>query len=175
MHGVILPVKALRATSGALVVSGYLSRSYVCAVARASSFTELLCFTEFSARGVLAYFEFFFPTEFLIQCDGCWEWGWVWQTGLVAGLWLGQAFGVFLLPGFGVGSSSPQVPRHPTSMCDAGIKFAIFQHTGNKIQICPEHGNEIHVPHNRHHKVSSLMKSHQNTQNYIKYEVYENV
>ena len=43
-------------------------------------------------------------------------------------------------------------------------------------QICPEmHGNEIPVHHNRHHKVSSLMKSHQNTQNYIKYEVYENV
>ena len=44
------------------------------------------------------------------------------RAGLVAGLWLGQAFGVFLLPGFGVGSSSPQVPRHPTSMRDAGVK-----------------------------------------------------
>ena len=54
MHGVILPVKALRANSGALVVSGYLSRSYVCAVTHASSFTE------FSARGVLAYLDFFF-------------------------------------------------------------------------------------------------------------------
>ena len=43
-------------------------------------------------------------------------------------------------------------------------------------EICPEmHVNEIHLPHNRHHKVSSLMKFHQNTQNYIKYEVYENV
>ena len=60
MHGVILPVKALRATSGSLVVSGYLSLSYVCAVARASSFTEPRNFTEFSARGVLAYFEYFF-------------------------------------------------------------------------------------------------------------------
>jgi len=32
--------------------------------------------------------------------------------GLMAGLWVGQAFGVLLLPGFGVGSSnsSPQVP-----------------------------------------------------------------
>ena len=39
----------------------------------------------------------------------------------MGGLWLGQAFGVFLLPGFGVGSSSPHVPRHPTSMCDAGV------------------------------------------------------
>ena len=49
MHGLILPVKALRATSSALVVSGYLLRSYVCAVARASSFTEPRTFTEFSA------------------------------------------------------------------------------------------------------------------------------
>ena len=114
MRGVLLPVKAMRATSGALVVSGYLSRSYTCDIARASSFTDSRSFTEFSARG-------FFSTEFLIQCDGCWEWGWVWRAGLVAGLWLGQAFGVFLLPEFGVGSSSPQVPRHPTSMCNAGV------------------------------------------------------
>ena len=41
----------------------------------------------------------------------------------MTGLWLGQAFGVFLLPGFGVGSSSPQVPRHPTSMCDTGVNL----------------------------------------------------
>ena len=37
------------------------------------------------------------------------------------------------------------------------------------------HVNEIHLPRNRHHKVSSLMKFNQNTQNYVKYEVYENV
>ena len=37
-------------------------------------------------------------------------------------------------------------------------------------EICSEmHVNEIHLLHNRHHKVSSLMKFHQNTQNYIKY------
>ena len=43
-------------------------------------------------------------------------------------------------------------------------------------EICPEkHVNEIYLPHNRHHKVSSLTQFHQNTQNYIKYEVYENV
>ena len=35
--------------------------------------------------------------------------------------------------------------------------------------------NEIHLPHNRHHKVSSIMKFHQNTQNYIKYEASENI
>ena len=42
--------------------------------------------------------------------------------GLVAGLRVGLACGVLLLPGFGVSSSSPQVPGHPTSTCDAGVK-----------------------------------------------------
>ena len=60
-------------------------------------------------------------TELLALCDGCLGWDWVWRAGLVAGLRVGQAFGVLLLPGFGVGSSSPQVPGHPTSMCDAGV------------------------------------------------------
>ena len=44
------------------------------------------------------------------------------QAGLVAGLRVGQAFGMFLLPGFGVGSSSPWVPGHPTSTCDSDVK-----------------------------------------------------
>ena len=36
-----------------------------------------------------------------------------------------------------------------------------------RLEICPEmHVNEIHIPHNRHHKVSSLMKFHQNTKLY---------
>ena len=44
------------------------------------------------------------------------------------------------------------------------------------VPLCPEiHVNEIHLPHNRHHKVSSLMKFTKSTQNYIKYEVYEKV
>ena len=37
------------------------------------------------------------------------------------------------------------------------------------------HVNEIHLPHDRNRKVSSLMKFLQNTQNVIKYEVYENI
>ena len=61
-------------------------------------------------------------TELLALCDGCLGWGWVWRAGLVAGLRVGQACGVLLLPGFGVSSSSPQVPGHPTSICNAGIK-----------------------------------------------------
>ena len=51
------------------------------------------------------------------------SWGWVWWAELVAGLWVGQAFGVLMLPGFGVSSSSSQVPGHPTSICDTGVKF----------------------------------------------------
>lgn len=41
---------------------------------------------------------------------------------LLAGLQVGQAFRVLLLPGFGVGSSSPKVPGSPTSVCDSGVK-----------------------------------------------------
>ena len=61
-------------------------------------------------------------TELLALCDGCLGWVWVWQAGLEAGLRVGQAFGVHLLPWFGVSSSSPQVPGYPTSTCDAGVK-----------------------------------------------------
>ena len=57
------------------------------------------------------YYSRHFSTELLVQCDGCLGWGWVWWAGLV----VGQALG-FFLPGLGVGGSSPQVPRHPTSM-----------------------------------------------------------
>ena len=39
----------------------------------------------------------------------------------MAGLWVWQACGVLLLPGFGVSSSSPQVPGHPTSIGDTGV------------------------------------------------------
>ena len=68
------------------------------------------------------HFGFFFSsTELLALCDGCLGRGWVWRAGLVAGLRVGQAFVMFLLPGFGVGSSSPWVPGHPTSMCDSGV------------------------------------------------------
>ena len=64
-------------------------------------------------------------TELLALCDGYLGWGWVWRAGLVAGLWVGQAFGVLLLPGFGVSSSSPQVPGHPTSICNEGVNLLL--------------------------------------------------
>ena len=46
----------------------------------------------------------------------------------------------------------------------------IDKNTG--VQICPGlNANEMHVPHDRHHKVSSLINFHQNTPNSVKYEV----
>ena len=39
----------------------------------------------------------------------------------MAGLRVGQAFGVFLLLGLGVGGSGLQVLRHLTSMCNSGV------------------------------------------------------
>ena len=44
----------------------------------------------------------------------------------MGGLRVGLACGVLLLPGFGVSSSSPQVPGHSTSICDAGVKLRTF-------------------------------------------------
>ena len=48
----------------------------------------------------------------------------------------------------------------------------------DSFQICPGlNANEIQNPYDKHHRVSSLVKSHQNTQNSVKYEVvqYETV
>ena len=55
---------------------------------------------------------------------GAWAGAGYGGRGLVAGLRVGLACGVLLLPGFGVSSSSPQLPGHPTSICDAGVKGA---------------------------------------------------
>ena len=44
--------------------------------------------------------------------------------------------------------------------------------TNEVMEICPGlNANEIQIPHDKHHKVSSLVKSHQNTHNSVKYEV----
>ena len=43
-----------------------------------------------------------------------------------------------------------------------GIIALVFK--GNKSQICPGlNANEIQIPYDKHHKVSSLVKSHLNT------------
>ena len=46
--------------------------------------------------------------ELFVQCDGCLIWGLVWQAGLVAGLRVGQAYGVFHQTGFGLLGSVPR-------------------------------------------------------------------
>ena len=38
------------------------------------------------------------------------------RVGLVAGLQIGQAYGVFYLPGFGLAVPVPLAPGHPTSI-----------------------------------------------------------
>ena len=50
--------------------------------------------------------------------------------------------------------------------------FSGFSGKTRKTQICPGlNANEMHVPYDRHHEVSSLIKVHQNTPNSLKYEV----
>ena len=42
----------------------------------------------------------------------------------------------------------------------------------HRVQICPGlNASEIQIPYDKHHKVSLLVKSHQNTHNSVKYEV----
>ena len=57
---------------------------------------------------------------------GAWAGAGCGGRGLVAGLWVGLACGVLLLPGFGVSSSSPQVPGNPTSICETGVNYIVF-------------------------------------------------
>ena len=49
-----------------------------------------------------------FSIELSVQCEGCWIWGLGWWAGLVAGLWVGQSYGVFHRPGFGLLGSVPR-------------------------------------------------------------------
>ena len=53
----------------------------------------------------------------------------------MAGLQVGQAFGVLVLPGFGVSSSSPQVPGHPTSTCDKDVNEGLMQFSSKKCKL----------------------------------------
>ena len=42
------------------------------------------------------------------------------------GLRVGQAYGVFQRPGFGLLVFSPQILEHPTCICDTGVKWQPF-------------------------------------------------
>ena len=51
-------------------------------------------------------------------------------------------------------------------------KLDTFLHKCLRRQICPGlNANEIQIPYDKHHKVSSLVISHQNTHNSVEYEV----
>ena len=52
----------------------------------------------------------------------------------MAWLRVGQAFGVLLLPGFGVGSPSLQVPGHPTSTSDASVNGILEKYSFCSVQ-----------------------------------------
>ena len=49
-----------------------------------------------------------FSIELTVQGEGCLIWGLGWRAGLVAGLRVGQAYGVFHRPGFGLLGSVPR-------------------------------------------------------------------
>ena len=68
-----------------------------------------------------------FSIELTVQCDGCLFWGLGWQAGLVAGLRVGQAYGVFRQPGFGLLVS---VPRSLSTQ-----PFKAFRY---RFSICPQ-------------------------------------
>ena len=69
------------------------------------------------------YCYYYFHRAPWLCVTGTWAGAGCGRRGLVAGLRVGLACGTLLLPGFGVSSSSPQVPWHPTSICDAGVKY----------------------------------------------------
>ena len=56
----------------------------------------------------LSSIVFFHSIELIVQCDGCLIWGLGWLVGLVAGLWVRQAYGLFHQHGFGLLVSVPR-------------------------------------------------------------------
>ena len=58
-------------------------------------------------RGSRGLSSIVFSIELTVQCDGCLIWGLGWRAGLVAGLRVRQAYGVFHRPGFGLLVSVP--------------------------------------------------------------------
>ena len=59
-------------------------------------------------RGSRGLSSIVFSIELTVQCDGCLVWGLGWRAGLHAGLRVGQAYGVFHRPGFGLLVSVPR-------------------------------------------------------------------
>ena len=60
----------------------------------------------------------------------------------------------------------------PYTPCTQGNPLKLFLDMHPVSQISPGlNANEIQIPYDKHRKVSSLVRSHQNTHNSVKYEV----
>ena len=75
-----------------------------CIVFRASCWVLLSFSVSFPSLLTPYYYCYYYycpyiSTEPSVQCDECLGWSWVWRAGLVAGLRVRQAFGMFLLLG----------------------------------------------------------------------------
>ena len=78
----------------------------------------------------------FFPIELIVQCDGCLIWGLVWRVGRVAGLQVGQAYGVFHQPGFGLVVPVPRsLSTQPPFVTQALITHSSVIKTGQSTSL----------------------------------------
>ena len=83
-----------------------------------------------------------FSIELTVQCDRCLIWGLGWQAGLVAGLRVGQAYGVFHQPGFGLLGSVPRpLSTQPPFATQAltTLNFTISHHEQECMLTCLLH------------------------------------
>ena len=69
----------------------------------------------------------FFSIELTVQCDGYLIWGLVWWAGLVAGLQVGQAYGMFHRPGFGLLVPVPRSLSTQSSFATQALKSIIME------------------------------------------------
>ena len=73
-----------------------------------------------------------FSIELTVQCNGCLIWGLGWLAGLVAGLRVGQAYGVFHRPRFGLLVSVPRsLSTQPPFATQALISVYSRKHQGS--------------------------------------------
>jgi len=69
------------------------------------------------------------------------------------------------------------IKEMPKPRTNERVKFDLLLTSINEqlralIQICPGlNANQTQIPYDKHHKVSSLVKRHQNTHSSVKYEV----
>ena len=83
-----------------------------------------------------------FSIELTVQCDGCLIWGLGWRAGLVAGLRVGQAYGVSHRPGFGLLVS---VPRSLSTQPPFATQPLILIVNEESLFEQPKYGTKIYI------------------------------